>query len=328
MASDGTSLYVGTLDGSFLTQFVPALQPTFLHEVGFDLLRSEDGIYWHPVSRFGLGVPTQVAVTSLEGTPLGLVVGTGGIGGAQVWRAGSAPPAGPVAAPYRVESASAVLTNDEVVLSWEPEADAVLYAVYRSEVTPLREMLGGGAPSPLPGGGASSFLCDAAPELCLAFEQFGTNVGLPGPFELAAVTTDLYYVEAPPTSLQSMYFVRAMRADGGLSGPSNVVGAASTAEPVTYPVLERELLALLETGEPTLAKLRALTLVRRSSYSVSGGNMPAGRRMLELGELLVERERGVGIAETEADDICFMFYRLRRNLQLAEWLLIPVASLQ
>jgi len=338
MQSHDGSLYAGTMDTSILALFFPQLAPLFQHELGFDMLRTEEGVYWHPVTRNGLGSFLHYGVQSLESTPAGLFAGTSaGINGAQVWIKGPLPPAatGP-AAPFRLEAASELITDsaDDVILSWEPVPDAVVYHVYRSTVTPILEALlssaaGPGPPGSLPGlldFDGMPMLCDNVPALCAFLDVIVNETGQPGPFAWIGATTDPFYVEPQPTSLQSMYFVRAQRADGTLSGPSNIVGGASSAAPVTFPAVDDELISLLEQDELGGA-LRALTFVRRAGYSMSGGNFPAATRQLELAEALVEARRGIDFTEEEADDLCLWIYRLRRNVQLVEWSLISDTSL-
>jgi hypothetical protein len=337
MQSHGGSLYAGTMDASVLALFFPQLTPLFQHELGFDMLRSEEGVYWHPVTRKGLGAFLQYGVQSLESTPAGLFAGTAAaINGAQVWSNSPPPPAADPAAPYRLEAASELITDndDDVILSWEPVPDAVVYHVYRSTVTPLLQALlssasaAGGLDS-LPGLAdfdGMPMLCDNVPALCALLDVIVNETGHPGPFERLDATTDPFYVDLQPTSLQSMYFVRAQRADGTLSGPSNIVGGASNAAPVTFPAVDDELVSLLEEDKLAGA-LRALTFVRRAGYSMSGGNLPAARHQLELAEALVEARRGIDLTEEEADELGLWIYRLRRNVQLVEWSLISDASL-
>jgi hypothetical protein len=49
--------------------------------------------------------------------------------------------------------------------------------------------------------------------------------------------------------------------------------------------------------------------------------------MLDLAEAMIEAQRGIDLTEEEADDLCLMVYRLRRNVQLVEWDLIPSMSI-
>ncbi len=211
-------------------------------------------------------------------------------------------------------------------------ADAVVYHVYRSTVTPI---LGGLLPTASPGSGASilanidasAAICDISPQACELLQFLGTDVGVPGPFVWTAATTDPFYVETQPTPVQSMYFVRAQRLDGSLSGPSNVVGGASTAAPITFPAVDDEMLTMLERDELGVDALRALTMVRRASFTLGGGNVPAAKHLLDIAESIVEAQKGLSITAAQADDLSLMIYRLKRNVQLADWGLIPVTPL-
>jgi len=336
MESHGGSLYAGTMDMSALARFIPSLAPFFQHELGFDMLRSEEGVYWHPVTRKGLGSFLQYGVQSLESSPAGLFAGTAtGTDGAQVWLESPLSLAAVSAeAPYRLEAASELITDDEddVVLSWEPVQGAVVYHLYRSTVTPFLEALllvfpGSGPLGSLPDLlDGMPMLCDNVPALCGLLDVLVNESGHPGPFVWIGATTDPFYVDVQPTSLQSIYFVRAQRVDGTLSGPSNIVGGASSAAPVTFAAVGDEMVSLIEKDKLGGA-LRALTFVRRSAHSLNGGNSPAATRMLEIAEAHVEARRGIDITEQEADDLCLLIYRLRRNVQLVEWDLISETSL-
>ncbi len=60
MASHDNNLYVGSIDASVLARFIPPLAPLLSHEFGFDLLRSEEGVYWYPVSRNRTGKQSPI----------------------------------------------------------------------------------------------------------------------------------------------------------------------------------------------------------------------------------------------------------------------------
>lgn len=336
MAAHGNQLYVGTVDASVLARFIPPVTPLLAHEFGFDMLRSEEGIYWYPMTRIGLGSFLQYGVESLTSSPIGLFTGTAtGTGGAQVWfQPGATPPValpdGP--APYRVEAASTALTSGEVVLSWEPVSDAVAYHVYRSTLIPVFGGLVSAAEArertEIPVSvDASSNLCDIAPDFCVLLEFLGTNFGAPGPFLWTAATTDLFYVEPQPTSLQAIYFVRAELPDGTFSGPSNIVGGASTAAPITFSTVDSDMLTMLDNDELGIQALRSLTMVRRAAYALSGGNAYAAKRLLEIAESIVDAHRGTAIAVELADDLSLTIYRLKRNVQLVEWGLVAADPL-
>jgi hypothetical protein len=328
LTSHDGSLFVGTMDAAVLARFLPIdLPPGW--EYGADLLRSEEGVYWHPISRIGLGNPDQYGVPAMASTPAGLFVGTATeTGGAQVFLHPGLPEAVDVQAPFRLEAASAVLTEGEVVLSWEPVEGAVMYHVYRSTLFPILDVLGTRSPTaPRAFLDAAGPFCDILPRLCAFLDALSTEVGIPGPFLLIpTLTTDSFYVEAQPTSIQSMYFVRAQFADGSLSGPSNVVGGASTAAPITFSTVEEELISLFENDVLPVEALRSLTMVRRSAYSLSGGNSPASRRLLQIAERILETQGG-GLSGEAAGELTLLVYRLRRNVQLVEWNLIPGAGL-
>jgi hypothetical protein len=334
MESYDGNLYVATMDASVLARFLPPLRPLLQHEFGFDLLKSEEGVYWYPVTKNGFSSSLQYSVSSLKSTPLGLFVGTStGSDGAQVW-AGGAPAAASAAgpkAPYRLEAASALLTN-EVVLSWEPVEDAAAYHVYRSTVSSLFDLMS-------PGGGAgglgglldgSAFLCDNIPDLCFFLTMFGTTVGVPGPFALTAATTDPVYVESQPTLMQSVYFVRAQRADGSLSEPSNIAGGPSSALPIGFPIVEGSTYQLIQSHQkfgPKRSPLRALQYVRWARNYATSGDIRHALNNLDLAKEALDPVPGSPMVKDDAYDVSLLIYRLRRNLQLAEMSLVSASDL-
>jgi hypothetical protein len=130
--------------------------------------------------------------------------------------------------------------------------------VYRALVKPLPELLGG---APLFAPGSDGTLKTAVPgalpaatlgplcgtpfgalmEGCVTLEPLRTRTAVtvqaepvdvaafPLGYGVVAVTTLTTFVEPAPTSLQSLYFVRAVDAEGNLSPPSNFVGGPSKA---------------------------------------------------------------------------------------------------
>ncbi len=337
MESYDGSLYVSTMDASVLARFLPFLAPLLQHEFGFDLLRSEEGVYWYPVTRNGLSSSLQYSASSMKSTPLGLFVGTAtGTDGAQVWASGGGALAsadGPQA-PYRLEAASALLAPSDVVLTWEPVKDAVAYHVYRSTVRSLFDLMGPGGASDLAGLqgllDGSAFLCDNVPDLCFLLSLFGTTVSVPGPFAWTAATTDPLYVEPQPTVMQSVYFVRAQRADGTLSEPSNIVGGASSAPPIGFPIVEGSLYQLIQSYEkfgPRRSPLRALQYVRWARNYATSGDMPHALRNLDLAREVLDPVPGSQLVKDNAYDVSLLIYRLRRNLELAELSLISSSDL-
>lgn len=124
-----------------------------------------------------------------------------------------------------------------------------------------------------------------------------------------------------------MYFVRAQLGDGSTSGPSNVVGGASTAAPITFAAVAEELISRFENDELPIEALRSITMVRRARHALTGGNLPAARRLLAIAERILESQGGATFSQESADELCLLVYRLRRNVELVEWTLIPAPLL-
>ena len=69
--------------------------------------------------------------------------------------------------------------------------------------------------------------------------------------------------------------------------------------------------------------LRSITMVRRAAYALSGGNARAAGRLLDIAEQIVETQGAATMPEETAEELGLMIYRLRRNVQLVEWNLLP-----
>lgn len=139
-------------------------------------------------------------------------------------------------------------TGSTVSLTWNAVPGAVAYRVYRQATTPLlnwfppqgipvtvfgitltipQDILAGKLNFLCPPGGASQNPICSLVYVIEQSAQPNSTVGFPSPLALAARTTTTAFTEAPPTPLQSIYFVRAEDASGLLSEPSNIVGAPS-----------------------------------------------------------------------------------------------------
>jgi pimeloyl-ACP methyl ester carboxylesterase len=102
-------------------------------------------------------------------------------------------------------------TAAAVSLSWNAVSGAVDYLVYRIATATTLNAPPPGSPGAVAGGATTVLF------------------GYPGPVQLLGRVTSPGYAGATPTSLQSLYFVRAEDASGNLSEPSNVVGGPSLA---------------------------------------------------------------------------------------------------
>jgi len=265
MGSTGEELYLSTWDWSVGLKGITALDPLFGYEYGFDLFKTSDGIHWSAVTTTGLGDPYNYGGRSFEYVPelgdQGLFLGTARQrGGLQVFQSIERP-AQSLASPQNVNALSRVISPDTAVISWPPVAGAVRYRVYRSLVQPLDQLLGTAFSFTVPGTDITVTLADiqagALDSLCpvdfsdsticsivaeiKAMPPIGAPpapgaivlpMAFPQPFNLIAVTSETTFIEAAPSPLQSLYFVRAEDAQGHLSPPSNFVGAPSKASPL------------------------------------------------------------------------------------------------
>ena len=150
--------------------------------------------------------------------------------------------------------------GNPVQLSWSPVAGAVQYHVYRQTNTPLDQIFpptgtvfnvgplslvipedilnnkyhwltGVGGLCPINFSG-KNLLCDVI-YVIEAAALPGSTIGFPTPVTEVGVTSSTSYSEGAPTSLQSVYFVRAEDALGNRSEPSNLIAAPSAIVPVS-----------------------------------------------------------------------------------------------
>jgi hypothetical protein len=145
-----------------------------------------------------------------------------------------------------------------VQLTWNPVPGAVRYHVFRQTNTPLIQifppsgvvfnlgLLSITVPQDIlnnkyPWLTGSTGLCppdfNSTNPLCAAIYVVeeaalpGSTIGFPTTVQEVGVTTNTMYQETAPTSLQSIYFVKAEDAMGNRSDPSNVVGAPAPMAP-------------------------------------------------------------------------------------------------
>jgi len=226
--TSGQNIFLGTWDwGVAIQQYVSliSLDTLYTHQFGTDVYRSEDGIHWSVITQAGFGDPNNSGTRSLEATPVGVFLGTARqrFGAEVLVRTGAS--SNPLPSPRRLRAQSGVTSGQTVSLAWDPTPGATRFNVYRALVNPT-------APS-------SSVLASAA----ISNPEGGTvNAGtanspasFPFPYNLVAQTVGSTYTEQAPTSLPSLYYVRAVDANGNLSDPSDIVAAPSKSAPI--PVL-------------------------------------------------------------------------------------------
>ncbi len=259
-AASGQNLFLGTWDWSVgLQQFqtLSALDNMFTHQYGTDVYRTEDGSHWSVITQAGFGDPNNSGTRSLEATPVGLFLGTARQRfGAEVLLRTSGS-TNPLLAPRRLRAESFVTAGQTVNLTWDPPPNAVSFNVYRSTVTPIATMALalGTITVPLPNGksvkvtmqeiesGQFNSLCKSvvgtsAAGICNLAEALSSSgfldspASFPSPYALVGQTSVPTYSEQAPTSLSSLYYVRAVDANGNLSDPSNIASGPSKSAPM------------------------------------------------------------------------------------------------
>ena len=259
--TSGQNLFVGTWDwGVGLQQFqsLIALDNVFTHQYGTDVYRTEDGSHWSVITQAGFGDPNNSGTRSLEATPVGLFLGTARQRfGAEVFLRTSGS-TNPMLAPRRLRAQSGIISGQTVNLAWDPPPGAASYNVYRATVKQVSSTAStvGSIGIPLPDGqsitvtmaqiqsGEFNFLCTPSASAKLAGlcnlmydleSSASTNnpASFPMPYALVGQTNTPSYSETAPSTTPSLYYVRAVDANGNLSDPSNIVAGPSVSAPIT-----------------------------------------------------------------------------------------------
>jgi len=260
-AASGQNMFLGTWDWSVGLQqfeFLSELDNLFTHQYGTDVYRTEDGSHWSVITQAGFGDPNNSGTRSLEATPAGLFLGTARQRfGAEVLLRTSGS-TNPLLAPRRLRAQSGMVSGQTVNLTWDPPPNAASYNVYRATVTPIAQMMAsiGTFKFPFPDGqsikvsmqelenGTLDPFCtptaagSALSTVCNVIETLSSTgfnnsrASFPGPYNLVSQTTVPGYTEQAPTSLPSLYYVRAVDVNGNLSDPSNIVVGPSESAPI------------------------------------------------------------------------------------------------
>lgn len=200
----GQNMFLGTWDwGVAIQQYVTltSLDNFYTHQFGTDVYRSEDGINWSAITQAGFGDPNNSGTRSLESTPVGVFLGTARQRfGAEILVRTTAS-SNPLPAPRRLRAQSVMTAGQTVNLAWDPSPGAARFNIYRALVNPVSS----------PGTNPASF---------------------PYPYNLVAQTAGSTFTQPAPSSLPSLYYVRAVDVNGNLSDPSNIVAAPSKSAPI------------------------------------------------------------------------------------------------
>ncbi len=260
MASHDGNLYLGTWDWSTMflwaTDIAEIPDKLFAGAYGFNLFRTDDGVHWTSLSQSGMNDPNNTGVRSLESTPSGLFMGTARQRyGMQVFRSDGPSDPGPLPPPGYLRAKSKLLAGNTAMLSWEPTPGAVRYRVYRAtgplleDLAPLQTATQSDDTEESDGIDIDELIAackESSSDIieCSLIEDFLASptpqakkgAGYLRGFELVGITYTNSYSEPAPSQLQSVYYVQAEGAYGGLSRPSNVVGAPSLA-PLLPPLI-------------------------------------------------------------------------------------------
>ena len=179
--------------------------------------------------------------------------------------------------------------------------------------------------------GALDQLCRAAETVldCEMVRAIKENALVPGPYTLIFSTGETYFIDdSAPAGVQSMYYVKAMDAEGHVSEASNAVGGPSAAAPIVFSTLEDEITRSVETGKVgKKAHLRVKLLQRldRARSAFERADYEKAQHWLDQLAEIIERERGQkkhpekgaqGIDADTADELRILVRSLSRNVFL------------
>ena len=213
-----------------------------------------------------------------------------------------------VPAPTGLAAASAfIVGRDKVSLTWDPVPGAVRYIVFRSVNKPVLSLFPKDFVITLPPigevkipddftSGRFDVLCqdpDASSLICLLNQIFQNAdettswLGLPLSFLPLKATDARTFEEAPPTNLQSLYFVVAVDAQGRRSRPSNFVGGPSYAIPETVSTVRLALQRMVGQGSDPGLVAAAQARVADVSATLEGNGARRSRQAIleEVGRL-------------------------------------------
>lgn len=268
---------------------------------GFDVHRTRNGYYLHPVTFAGFqekdpsGSNNWFNFTGrvANSTPHGLFLGTGNNQyGLQMWRAtGGAAVVGP---PERLENER---TLAGVVLSWDASPAAVRYRIFKASYAYYWQL---GVP------------------------YYAGGITYPRPFTEVATTTETSYIDSTPLGLWSHYYVVAENGSGALSNPSNVSRAPSHATQTSFSHIKATLAQLEANGEVS-PELRAAILAPLGQIQllVIFGNFTEAAAQLQA---LKAALPAAPIAPWRVEDLDVMFAKMGRRIGLASTGKIPVFS--
>jgi hypothetical protein len=227
-ATAGQNMFLGTWDWGVAIQEYPtlaSLDNQYTHQYGTDVYRAEDGVHWSVVTQAGFGDPNNSGTRTLVATPVGVFLGTARQRfGAEVL-VRTAASTNPLPAPRRLRAQSAATSGQTVNLAWDPPPGAVKFNVYRAYVNPTSSTTPSVAAAAVRAG------AKATPNT-----SSNSPASFPYPYNFIAQPSVASYTEQAPSTLPSLYYVRAVDANGNLSDPSNIVAAPSKSAPL--PVLE------------------------------------------------------------------------------------------
>lgn len=321
-------LYVGTLDRTArYAKMIPPLDAQLNWHYGYDLYYTSDGQYFYPLTIDGFGYKLQAGVRSFASTPYGLFMGTVSFWyGLQIWQgipgsmerihlpliATAATTAGregpdlsavpswdtasfhsPIITPQRL---TAEIVEDRVLLSWERQAGAGIFRIFRSEVGPPVVI-------DVPG--------EEPPEW------------VSGPYLEIGQTTDTYFIDETANA-EGQYRYYIVGDDAGVpSLPSNIA-----AVPVLSPAMTFDLLAEIIGDRYGEAAIQITPLLAQAREALSAGQPNQSLADLEELRRRLGQYHYTTLADWQIADLDLLLSQLVRRLELAQAGVIDYARVE
>lgn len=355
-------LYIGTWNMGTEFRKVTGADSVLRSNYGFDLYETANGWHYVPVTLTGFNDRFNYGLRSFTVTPYGFFIGTANMWyGLQIWRGvpvdsperpcetETVGAAGSIAATDQSESQTIrpaykdqklvasfcpppeyleiETVEDRVILSWENQAEARQYHIWRACVTDERPKV---ETNPILARllrvvrSVLSFMPD------LYLPPLPDQVWIPGAYTEVGVTERFYFEDTTAVAgRRYLYYVRAEDRSGNLSVPSNIVAIPLLTPLVTFGGLLEMLDGLASRGK----------LGSRQSEDLIHEKIRKARTYIEVGDTIkadkvvqsLSHDLAINSLEvpdlSASEDLQVMLMKLRRRVVLSQAGVIPKEGL-
>lgn len=321
------NLYVGTFDSSTTYKDDPVLEPVLRHLMGLDLWFTPNATDFYSVTTVGFGDKFSFGVRAMQNTPYGLFVGSANpYYGLQVWqaqrsqhiflpsvmagagnRANQSLPAAPDGAfgppmnPTWMSRLETAVTNQGMVLSWEPAHGAQRYRVMRAPLVTLS---------------------------AADYPSLENDMTAWGRAEEVGSTSAEHYTDATAAPDQKyVYFVEAVGSVGDVAR-SNIAPAPSLKPPADFDAIAAKVAELATRGRVGAdAKSQILADLNGARSLADSRDFAGAAQAVYTLQQHLEQPGQALTEEWVAEDLAMLLRRLVRQLTLIQAGVLPAESL-